>query len=166
MKQEMQLKGMFNAVTENVKCFPRKQMPSKEDREWCLRIIVKDRRWKVSRTLSWSWENLRGTLETGGKQLWGGRCAGTTSSGSTEKLLLKERRGTGGKTLCPIDGAAGAVALTLCQLPLTHLLAALQHWVEVPAPQCGHMPMIQAPGSAEKSLRHASFLWASYGWHH
>ena len=29
-KQEMQLKGMFNSVTENVKCFPSKQMPSRQ----------------------------------------------------------------------------------------------------------------------------------------
>jgi len=42
------------------------------------------------------------------------------------------------------------VALSLCQLPLTHLLAALWLWVEVPAPQCGHMSMIQASGSGEE----------------
>lgn len=51
MKQGMQLKGMFNSVTEHMKCFPMKQT-SEEDREWCLRTVVKDRRGKVSRTLS------------------------------------------------------------------------------------------------------------------
>ena len=79
--------------------------------------------------------------------------AETSWSIDKKKLTLKERRGRGGKPLCSTDGAAGAVALILCQLPPTHLLAALWHWVEVPAPQCGHMTMIQASGSAEeKSL--------------
>lgn len=39
------------------------------------------------------------------------------------------------KSLYPTDGAAGAVALILCQLPATHQLAALWHWVEIPAPE-------------------------------
>lgn len=58
----------------------------------------------------------------------------------TEKMLsLEERRGTGEKPLCPTDGAAEDMRPSLCQLPLTHPLAALRHWVKVPAPQCAHM---------------------------
>lgn len=72
------------------------------------------------------------------------------TSWSTEKTLSLKERGTGWKPLWPTDGAAGTMALNMCQFPPTHALAALWHCVEVPASQCGHMSVIQACGSEEE----------------
>lgn len=156
-KQEMQGKGMFNEMAKNVKCFSKKQTPSEEDRQWSLRMLLSKMQVEILQHRK-SWRD-----SGDGKEPRSGRCTDASGcTGATPALetshwedALTGRKKTGEKPLCPTDGAAEDMGPSLCQLPLTHPLAALRHWVKVPAPQCAHMkwPIVSASGGAkEKSL--------------